>query len=101
MAQNNAENDRTEKEIVNLDRMLARLDSSGVAQYVQLMQNTPKVLWLNFLSGIAKGLGFTVGTAIVLAVAYKIIRHLITMNIPYLTDMLQDLVEIIQSVAAR
>ena len=90
-----------EKEIANLSRLLERLDATGVAQYVRLMQCTPKVLWLNFISGIARGLGFTVGTAIVLAVAYKIISHIITMNIPYLTDMLMDLVEIIQGGAAR
>lgn len=85
------------QEIANLNRLLERLDGSGVAKYVELMQCTPKVLWLNFLSGIARGLGFTVGTALVLAIAYKILSHIITMNIPYLTEMLQDLVEIIQS----
>lgn len=83
-------------EIANLNRLMERLDNTGIAQYVRLMQSTPKVLWLNFLSGIARGLGFTVGTAAVLAIAYKIISHIIRLNIPYLTDRLQDLLEIIK-----
>lgn len=86
-----------EKETANLQRLAERLDNTGIAQYVRLMQCTPKVLWLNFLSGIARGLGFTVGTAIVLTVVYKVISGIIRMNIPYLTERLQDLLTIIQS----
>lgn len=97
MARNAEETeDRARKELDNLNRLLERLDNTGVAQYVRLMQSTPKVLWLNFISGIARGLGFTVGTAVVLAIAYKIISTVIRMNIPYLTDRLQDLLVIIQ-----
>lgn len=91
----------TEKEIANLQRLAERLDNTGIAQYVRLMQSTPKVLWLNFLSGIARGLGFTVGTAIVLTVVYKIISGIIMMNIPYLTERMQDLLAIIQGGLAQ
>ena len=75
-----------------LDKLAQRLENSGVAEYVRLSQNMPKVLLLNFLSGIARGLGFTLGTAIVLAILYKILSTLISMNIPYLTEMLKELI---------
>ncbi|MDL2263225.1 DUF5665 domain-containing protein [Synergistaceae bacterium OttesenSCG-928-I11] len=79
-----------------LERLLERMDNSGVSEFVRLSQNTGKILWLNFLSGIARGLGFTVGTAIVLAVMYKAIAELISMNIPYLTEMLTNFIDMIQ-----
>ena len=82
-----------------VDLLLSRLDNLGLRQYVRLSQNVPKVLWLNFLSGIARGLGFTIGTAIVLAIIYKVIRTLIGMNIPYLTEMLENLVLLIGDMA--
>ena len=84
------------EKIERLERLIERLDNSSVSEFVRLSQNTPKILWLNFLSGIARGLGFTVGTAIVLAVLYKIIAELISMNIPYLTEMLTDFIEMVQ-----
>lgn len=90
-----------DKQVTNLNLLLERMDSTGVAQYVRLMQNTPKVLWLSFLSGVARGLGFTVGTALVLAVAYKILSGIIKMNIPFLTDMLTNLVQIIQTAVVK
>jgi hypothetical protein len=85
-----------EEKIDRMERLLERLDNSGVSEFVRLSQNTGKILWLNFLSGIARGLGFTVGTAIVLAVVYRVVSELISMNIPYLTDMLTNFIDIIQ-----
>ena len=88
-----------EERLDKADLLLSRLDNLGLRQYVKLSQNVPKILWLNFLSGIARGLGFTIGTAIVLAIFYKVIRALIGMNIPYLTEMLENLVLLIGDMA--
>ena len=89
----------TDERLDRVDALLNRLDNLGLRQYVALSQNLPKILWLNFLSGIARGLGFTIGTAIILAVIYKAIRALIDMNIPYLTAMLEHLVLLIGDMA--
>lgn len=82
--------------IQELDLLAKRLENSGVAEYVKLSQRTGKILWLNFLSGIARGLGFSIGTTLVLAALYKILANIISMNIPYLTEMLQRIVSIAQ-----
>jgi len=85
------------KQIQQLDALAARLENSGVAEYVQLSLRTGKILWLNFISGIARGLGFTIGASIVLAAIYKIISYIISMNIPYLTELLKQVAEIVKS----
>lgn len=85
------------KEIERLESLVERLDNSDIAQFVKLSQKTGKILWLNFLSGMAKGLGFTLGTTVVLAVIYKIISRVISMNIPYLTELLKNIVQIVQN----
>jgi len=71
--------------------LLHRLDNAGLMEYVRLSQKTGKILWLNFLSGIARGLGFSIGASLVLAVLYKILARIISMNIPYLTELLQQI----------
>jgi hypothetical protein len=86
-----------QEQIDQLDKLAQRLENSGVEEYVRLSQNTPKILWLNFLSGIARGLGFTMGTAIVLAVVYKLISEIISMNIPYLTEMLTEFIIMVKT----
>ena len=76
--------------------LLQRLDNAGLTEYVKLSQNTAKILWLNFLSGIARGLGFSIGATLVLAVVYKILARIISMNIPYLTELLQQIMSMAQ-----
>ena len=71
--------------------LLQRLDNAGLTEYVKLSQKTGRILWLNFLSGIARGLGFSIGASLVLAVLYKILARIINMNIPYLTELLQQI----------
>ena len=83
-------NTSNDKKQAQADLLLQRLDNAGLAEYVKLSQQTGKVLWLNFLSGIARGLGFSIGATLVLAVVYKILARIISMNIPFLTDMLQQ-----------
>lgn len=87
------------EKIEKLELIISRLDASGIYEFVELSQKTWKIMWMNFVAGIARGLGFTVGTAIVLAIVYKIISHLISLNIPYLTEMLQQFIATIKGVS--
>ena len=84
-------NTRNDKKQAQAELLLQRLDNAGLTEYVKLSQKTGKILWLNFLSGIARGLGFSIGATLVLAVVYKILARIISMNIPYLTELLQQI----------
>jgi hypothetical protein len=83
-----------EEKQAQAELLLQRLDNAGLAEYVKLSQKTGKILWLNLLSGIARGLGFSIGATLVLAVVYKILARIISMNIPYLTELLQQVMSI-------
>ena len=83
-------NTHNDQKQAQAELLLQRLDNAGLTEYVKLSQKTGKILWLNFLSGIARGLGFSIGATLVLAVVYKILARIISMNIPYLTDLLQQ-----------
>lgn len=84
------------KQVEEIDKLLQRLDNSGVADYIKLSQNPWKILWFNFLSGIARGLGFTVGTTIVLGVIYKVVKQLLSMvELPYVAEYLASFLEMV------
>ena len=88
--------DMDAKQIQHLDILVNRLES-GIAEYIKLSQRTSKILWISFISGIAKGLGFFIGGTIVVAIVYKIVSHIISMNIPYLTELLRQAIEVVNS----
>ena len=89
-------NNHNDQKQAQAELLLQRLENAGLTEYVKLSQKTGKILWLNFLSGIARGLGFSIGASLVLAVVYKIVARIISMNIPYLTELLQQIMSMAQ-----
>ncbi len=89
-------NTHNDQKQAQAELLLQRLDNAGLTEYVKLSQKTGKILWLNFLSGIARGLGFSIGATLVLAVVYKILARIISMNIPYLTELLQQIMNMVK-----
>lgn len=85
-----------DKKLEKLECLIERLENCGVTEYVKYYKKPVKILWMNFMSGVARGLGFTIGTSLVIAVVYKIISRIISMNIPVITEGLQRFVEMIQ-----
>ena len=96
---NHRANPVSAKELQDPNKFItSQLDVDGISDYIKLLRSPFKMFWLNVFIGVARGLGFTVGTAVVLAVLYKVIRHMIEMNIPYLTEMLREFLETVQPV---
>ncbi|MCQ2914399.1 MAG: DUF5665 domain-containing protein [Alphaproteobacteria bacterium] len=73
-----------------LSKLSDELNRAKIFEYIELVQNPIKLFCLNFLSGLAKGLGLTLGTAIVLTALFKISQHIIALNIPYITQWVSD-----------
>jgi len=66
-------------------KLFDEFNRAHLLEYIELVNSPKKLFWLNFLSGLAKGLGLTIGTAIVLTLLFKLTQHIISLNIPYIT----------------
>jgi len=50
-----------------LDKELVKVfQAAGVVEYLEYLQSGKRIMWVNFKAGVAKGLGMTVGLAVVL-----------------------------------
>ena len=72
------------------------MEKMRIAEYVQYLNRPWKLLWTNFLIGIARGLGSTIGLAIVLALVFYIFQHIVMLNLPFISDLLTKMVYTIQ-----
>ena len=86
------------KRLSQLERIANHIEKIRLGEYVEMMNRPGRLIWTNLLIGISRGVGLTVGATLVIAVLFKILSALIAMNIPYLTDLLQDVVQIIKEV---
>ena len=87
----------TEKEKYRqVERVALHIEKMRLGDYVEMMNRPWRIIWMNFIGGISRGVGLTIGATLVIAILFKILSALIAMNIPYLTDMLQEVVLIIK-----
>lgn len=77
--------------IIALAKLIRQLRSE---RYLQMVENRKKFLFYNFLSGVVRGVGFTLGTGIILGLILWILSQLIT--IPIIGEWVSSLINYIQ-----
>lgn len=81
----------------HLRRLVERLEAMRIADYLELLEKPRKLVMTNFIAGIARGLGFAIGTTIVFAVVVEVLRRIILINIPLISDYLVDIIHMIEA----
>ncbi|GED70574.1 hypothetical protein BRE01_42760 [Brevibacillus reuszeri] len=71
------------------------LEDIRLADVIQNYTAPRKLLWINFLAGLARGLGLTIGTAIVLALLGSLLTQFL--SVPIIGDFIRQLIEYVQS----
>ena len=72
------------------------MEKMKLAEYVDLLNNPWRLLWVNFISGIARGLGIAIGFAILGALIIIFLQKLVALNLPVIGGIIADIVEIVQ-----
>ncbi len=86
-----------DEKIAQIERFALVLEKMRLKDYLETINKPWRLIWINFLAGIGKGVGLTIGATLIIALLFKLLSALISMNIPYLTGMLQEIVQIIHT----
>jgi len=78
-----------------LDQMSEMMEKMKIADYVELMQSPYRLLWLNFIGGVARGFGIAVGFTILGAIVLYILQKLVVLNLPLIGSIIADIVKIV------
>lgn len=84
---------RLKVQINNLSKIV---ENAKIEEYVMLMNDTKKLLWKNFISGIVKGLGTALGFTVLTAIVLIILRRIVLLNIPVIGKYLKDILDIVE-----
>jgi len=74
-----------------------RLESMRIAEYIDLLQKPLRIIYLNFLGGVARGLGIVVGATIIFAILIDILSRLIVLNLPVIGDLIVEIMRIVEA----
>lgn len=79
------------------DSMIDAMEKARLAEYATYMSHPFRLLGMNFLIGLSRGLGGTIGLAVVLAIAGMILKNIIYMHLPGISEWLQHILTIAQT----
>lgn len=82
--------------IEKVDKLVKMLETMRIGDYIQLLQNRKKMMVINFLSGLARGVGTAVGFTILGAIVIYVLQRLVDLNLPLIGYYISQLIRIIQ-----
>jgi len=65
--------------------------------YLILLNNPRRFFWINFLGGVARGLGVALGATVVAAILISILQRVVVLNLPIIGDYIAEIVRIVQN----
>lgn len=79
-----------------IDEMSLRMEKMKFVDYVYFLEHPRKMLWANFISGLARGFGIAIGFTILGAIAIYFLNIIVKINLPYIGQFISDIVKIVQ-----
>jgi hypothetical protein len=79
-----------------LERLVHHLEAMRISEYIELLQRPTKLICINFVAGVARGLGIAIGATLVFAVMIEFLRRLIMLNIPGIGNFIAEIIRIVE-----
>lgn len=79
-----------------IDELSLNLERMKLAEYVELLNKPKRLLYINFISGLARGLGIAVGFTLLGALVLFILQRIVVLNLPLVSDFIATLVRLVQ-----
>lgn len=73
-----------------------QLQKARFGDYIDLMQNPLRMIAMNFLAGIARGLGLAVGFTILGALILYFLQRLVILNLPIIGGIITEVVKLVK-----
>ena len=72
-----------------------KLERANLAEFMKLIQNPVRLIFLNFLAGLARGFGIAVGLTIIASLFIVFLSRLASLNLPIIGKFVAELVRIV------
>jgi len=72
------------------------LEKAQISDYVSLLENPKKLMYLNFLTGVSRGLGMAVGFTLIGTLVLYMMQEIVLLNLPIISDFIADIVRMVR-----
>lgn len=89
------------KQLLRIDRRLKRLERALIRMRLEeilpTLSNPKRMVWSNFLGGMARGLGIAVGFTVLGALLLLLLKDLAANNVPVIGDFIAQIIRIVET----
>lgn len=79
-----------------VENLSVSMEKMRLAEYLDLLERPRRLLWINFLMGMARGFGMAVGFTILAALIFWALQRLAVLNLPLISDFIAEIVRLVQ-----
>jgi hypothetical protein len=79
-----------------IEKLLRHLEALRIADYMELLERPARLIMVNFIAGIARGLGIAVGATLVFGLMIEVFRRLILLHLPGIGNFIAEIVHIVE-----
>ncbi|MGE5576139.1 MAG: DUF5665 domain-containing protein [Syntrophothermus sp.] len=72
------------------------MEKASIAEYVKFLESPGRLIFANFLAGLARGFGIAVGLTVVGALFLYILGKLAALNLPVIGEFIADIARIVR-----
>ena len=77
------------------------MERMKLAEYVELLNNPWRLFWVNFIAGLARGVGIAIGGTLLVALLLYLLSQIAVLNLPLISDFIAEIVRLVQAQLAR
>jgi hypothetical protein len=79
-----------------VDRIAKIVERMNLGDYVGLLQKPGRLLWINFLAGLARGLGTILGATVLVSLIIAVAQWIIASHLPGVGQFLESFLQILR-----
>jgi hypothetical protein len=78
-----------------IEKLTFAIEKMNLAEYTSLLRSPLRLLFVNFIAGLARGLGIGIGFAVLTAIVLTIFREIAMANLPVVGDFVATIVRLV------
>lgn len=80
-----------------IEELILVLERSNLADYTEMVRRPARMLWMNFLAGLARGLGMAIGFTLLGALVIYLLQKAVVLNLPVISNFIAEIIKMVQT----
>jgi len=78
-----------------IQQLAVAMEKMKIAEYIEYINNTRRLLFVNFIAGLARGFGMAIGFTVLAALVLYMLQKLVILNLPLIGDAIAHIVKLV------